>query len=169
MHCWQESKLVQPLWKTVSKFLKRLKVSSTNSTPGYLLKENKNTNWKRYMHPYVHCSIIYNCQDTEQDLPGGTVDKKPPTSAGDAGSIPGPRRVHVPRSDSAQAPQLLRPHSSAHVLQLLRSVGLEPVLQNRSLCSENPTHHNEEETPLASAGASPHKIMKTQHSQKWIK
>ena len=121
------------------------------------------------MHLYVHCSIIYNCQDMEQDFPGGTVDKKPPTSAGDAGPIPGPRRVHVPRSDSTYAPQLLRPHSSAHVLQLLRSVGLEPVLQKRSLCSENPTHHNEEETLLAAAGGSLHKVMKTQHSQKWIK
>ena len=24
-----------------------------------------NTNLKEYMHPYVHCSIIYNCQDLE--------------------------------------------------------------------------------------------------------
>ena len=32
---------------------------------GYLSKENKNTNWKRYMHPSVHCSIIYNSQDME--------------------------------------------------------------------------------------------------------
>ena len=26
MHCWWEGKLVQPLWKTVWKFLKKLKV-----------------------------------------------------------------------------------------------------------------------------------------------
>ena len=35
------------------------------STPGYILKENKNTNAKRYMHPNVPKSIIYNSQDME--------------------------------------------------------------------------------------------------------
>ena len=28
--------------------------------------KNKNTNLKRYMHPNVHSSIIYNYQDMEQ-------------------------------------------------------------------------------------------------------
>ena len=51
------------------------------------------------MHPYVHYSIIYDCQDMEQDFPGGTVDKKPPANAGDTGSIPGPRRLHVLHGD----------------------------------------------------------------------
>ena len=32
-----------------------------NFTPGYIPERN-NTNLKRYMHPNVHCSIIYNCQ-----------------------------------------------------------------------------------------------------------
>ena len=31
----------------------------------YLNEENENTNLKRYMHPYIYCSIIYNTQDTE--------------------------------------------------------------------------------------------------------
>jgi len=26
---------------------------------GYLSKENENNNSKRYMHPHVHCNIIY--------------------------------------------------------------------------------------------------------------
>ena len=30
-----------------------------------LKKKKKNTNVKRYMHPNVHSSIIYNCQDME--------------------------------------------------------------------------------------------------------
>ena len=30
-----------------------------------LSKENKNTNLKRYMHPHVHCSIIYSSEDME--------------------------------------------------------------------------------------------------------
>ena len=38
---------------------------SSNSKYWYLSGENENTNSKRYMHPYVHCSIIYNSQDTE--------------------------------------------------------------------------------------------------------
>ena len=33
-------------------------------TSGYLFEEQKNTNSKRYMHPYVHCSITCNSQDT---------------------------------------------------------------------------------------------------------
>ena len=37
----------------------------SNSTPGCLSKEKENTNWKRYIHPYVHCSIIDNSQDIE--------------------------------------------------------------------------------------------------------
>ena len=37
----------------------------SNFTSGYLSKETQNTNLKRYMHPYVHCSIIYSNGDTE--------------------------------------------------------------------------------------------------------
>ena len=33
---------------------------SMNFTSGYLPKENKSANSKRYMHINVHCSIIYN-------------------------------------------------------------------------------------------------------------
>ena len=32
---------------------------------GYLSKEYKSTNSKKCVHPYVHCSIIYNSQDVE--------------------------------------------------------------------------------------------------------
>ena len=51
--------------KIVCRFLKktenRTTMWSSNSTSGYLLEESKSTNSKRY----VHCSIIYNSQDTE--------------------------------------------------------------------------------------------------------
>ena len=30
------------------------------------MEENENTNMKRYLHPYVHCSIIYSSQDKEE-------------------------------------------------------------------------------------------------------
>ena len=39
--------------------------SSSNSTSGNKIKESENTNSKRYMHPNVHSSIIYNGQDME--------------------------------------------------------------------------------------------------------
>ena len=29
------------------------------------IEETRNTNSKEYMHPYVHCSVIYNSQDLE--------------------------------------------------------------------------------------------------------
>ena len=44
------------------------------------------------------------CSDTvfkkeAGDFPGGTVVKNPPANAGDTGSIPGPGRSHMPRSN----------------------------------------------------------------------
>ena len=53
--------------ETVWKFLKTLKIETItwfiNSTLEYTSKENKSTNSKRYMHPNVLSSTIYNCQD----------------------------------------------------------------------------------------------------------
>ena len=64
--CRWECKLVQPLWKTVWRFLKKLKVKITiwnsNSTLGYMSKKNKNTNLKKYMYVDVHSSITFNSQ-----------------------------------------------------------------------------------------------------------
>ena len=37
----------------------------SNSNSENIPKEIQNTNSKEYMHPYVHCSIIYNSQDLE--------------------------------------------------------------------------------------------------------
>ena len=47
------------------KLKNRTTIPSSNFTLEYLSKENKNTNSKRYMHPYVHGSIIYNRQAVE--------------------------------------------------------------------------------------------------------
>ena len=105
MHCWWECKFVQSPWKTVWRFLNKLKIElPVNSLLGtancyiwngwamgtyctaqgnvcdwvillynktwqntvnqltliIIKKENENTNWKRYRHPQVHYSIIYN-------------------------------------------------------------------------------------------------------------
>ena len=38
----------------------------SDSASGNLSKETWNTNWKKYKQPYVHCSVIYNCQDLKE-------------------------------------------------------------------------------------------------------
>ena len=38
---------------------------ASNFTPGHISEKNKSTDVKRYRHPNVHSSIIYNCQDME--------------------------------------------------------------------------------------------------------
>ena len=45
--------------------------------------------------------------------------KNLPANAGDTGSIPGPGRSHMPRSNEAHVPQLLSLCSRAHEPQLL--------------------------------------------------
>ncbi|KAJ8790001.1 hypothetical protein J1605_004753 [Eschrichtius robustus] len=58
-------------------------------------------------------------RESPRDFPGGVVVKNPPANAGDRGSIPGPGRSHVPRSNKARVPQLLSLHSRAREPQLL--------------------------------------------------
>ena len=57
LHCWWECKLVQPLWRTVWRFLKN------NPIPGYIAREKHGLKGQTY--PNVKCTIIYNSQDTE--------------------------------------------------------------------------------------------------------
>ena len=68
LHCWWECKLVQ-LWRTVKISLrkkKRITMWSSNLTLGHISRENLNS--KRYMHPNVHSSTIYNNEDMEATL-----------------------------------------------------------------------------------------------------
>ena len=66
-HCWWECKLVQPLWKTVWRFLKKIKLElpydPTIPLTGHIPRENRNS--KKHMHPNVHSSTTYNSQDME--------------------------------------------------------------------------------------------------------
>ena len=52
LHCWWKCKLVQPLWKTVWRFLRKLKIELPYD-PAILLLGiyPEKTNSKRYMHP----------------------------------------------------------------------------------------------------------------------
>ena len=70
------------------------------------------------------------------------MDKNPPANAGDTGLIPGLGRLHMPWSNQVCVPQLLSLCSGARELQLLKPMGLDPVLCcTRSHCGEQPAHH----------------------------
>ena len=45
----------------------------------------------------------------KKGFPGGPVAKNKPCNSGDTSSVPGPGRSHMPRSNLAYAPQLLKP------------------------------------------------------------
>ena len=59
---WQDCKLLQPLQKKQYGVPPKINIRTTlwpsNSTSVYIFEEVQNCNWKRYMHPYIHCSII---------------------------------------------------------------------------------------------------------------
>ena len=67
LHCWWECKLVQPLWKTVWRFLKktgnRTAIWPSNPTAGHTHWGNQN--WRRHVYHNVHHSTVYNSQDME--------------------------------------------------------------------------------------------------------
>ena len=63
-------KLGQPLWKTVWKVLKKLKIelpyNPTIALLGIYPKITKISNSRGYMHPDIYSSIIYNSQIMER-------------------------------------------------------------------------------------------------------
>ena len=66
VYCWWECKLVQPLWRTAWRFLKKVKIRLPYDPATPLLGiSGENHSLKRYMHPYVYCSTIYDSQDME--------------------------------------------------------------------------------------------------------
>ena len=68
-HHWQKCKLVQPLWKTAWRVLRKLKIERPYDPAipllGIYLKKNENINFSRYMYPHVYSSITYNSQDKQ--------------------------------------------------------------------------------------------------------
>ena len=69
IHCWWECKLVQPLWKTVWRFLKTLKIEPPYDLAIVLLgiypQRYRCSGKKGHMHPNVHSSIVHNSQTVE--------------------------------------------------------------------------------------------------------
>ena len=65
-HYWRECKGTWPLWRTLWKFLQKLKratIWSSNLTSGHTGKQHYNL--KTYMHANVHSSTVNNSQDME--------------------------------------------------------------------------------------------------------
>ena len=62
LHCWWECKLIQPLWKTVWRFIKKLGIKPPYDLAIPLLgmypEETKVE--IRHMYSVVHCNTIYN-------------------------------------------------------------------------------------------------------------
>ena len=67
LHCWWECKLVQPLWRTVWRFLKQLEIELPYDPAIALLGiHTEATRTERdNVYPTVHRSTAYNSQDME--------------------------------------------------------------------------------------------------------
>ena len=66
LHCQWECKLVQPLWRTVWRVLKKLEIELPYDPAISLLGiHTEETRIKRHVYPSVHCSTVYNSQDME--------------------------------------------------------------------------------------------------------
>ena len=76
--------MIQPLWRTVWRCLKKLKIELPYDPAIPLLSI------------YPEKTII---QKESWDFPGGTVVKNPPANAGYTGSSPGLGKSHMPRSN----------------------------------------------------------------------
>ena len=73
LHYWWECNLIQSLWRTVSRFLKKLENKTikwpSNPTTGHILWGNHN--WKGHMYPSIHRSNIDNSQDMDTTYMNG--------------------------------------------------------------------------------------------------
>ena len=66
LHCWWECKLVQPLWKTVWRYLRNSIQNyhmSRYPTSEHISRQNYNS--RRCTHHYGHGNTIHNSQDRE--------------------------------------------------------------------------------------------------------
>ena len=64
LHCWWEVKLVQALWRTVWRFLEKLKTELPYDPAIPLLGIHaEETRIERHVYPNVHHSTVYNNQE----------------------------------------------------------------------------------------------------------
>jgi hypothetical protein len=65
LHCWWDCKLVQPLWKSVWQFLRKLDIVLPEDPAIPLLGIYPEDAPEGHMLHYVHSSLIYNSQKLE--------------------------------------------------------------------------------------------------------
>ena len=66
LHCWWECKLIQPLWKTVWRFLKTLGIKPPYDPDIPLLGiYPEETKVEKDTYANVHCSTMYNSRNME--------------------------------------------------------------------------------------------------------
>ena len=59
---------MQPLWKTVERFLRKLELPYDPAIQLLGMYPDKTLNSKRYMHSDVYSSTIYNSQDMQTNV-----------------------------------------------------------------------------------------------------
>ena len=113
--------MVQPLWRTVWRFLKKLKIELPYDPAIPLLgiypektiiqKESCTTMFTAALFTIARTWKQPKCpsRDEWKGFPGGAVVESLPANAGDTGSSPGLGRSHMLRSSWACEPQLLSP------------------------------------------------------------
>ena len=97
------------------------------------------------------------------DCPGGVVDNNLPVNAGDTGSIPGPGRSHMPRSNWVHAPQLLSQSATATEAHAPRACISQ---QEKPPQCDTCAPQLKRRPPLLAAKESQSPSRKIQHSQK---
>ena len=137
----------------------RTTIWPSNSTPGYISEKNKTTNLKRYMHPNVHSSIIYNYQDMEATSVyiNRWINKEEVTG------LPwwrsGWESACQCRGHGVEPWSGKIPHAAEQLgpwATIAEPARLEPVLRNgRGRDRERPAHRDEEWPPLATTRESP--------------
>ena len=124
--CWWECKLIQPLWRTVWRFLKKLTVELPYdpAIPLLGIYPEKTTIQKDTCRTSLVAQWLRICLPMQGTRARALVQEDPTC-----------HRATKPASHNYWA----------HMPQLLKPVRLEPVLCNkRSHCNEKPTHHNKE-------------------------
>ena len=115
LHCWWECNLVQPLWRTVWRFVRKTKsrvaVWSYNPTPGHVTQENPNS--KRHMHPNVHSITTTITKTWKQPIEYYSVIKKEWNNA-ICSNRDGPGDYHTKQSK----PDIHK----CHVISLIRGI-----------------------------------------------
>ena len=95
--------MVQPPWKTLQQFIKKLEVElpydPATLVLGIYLEEPKARSQRDICTSMFITPLFTTVKMWKQDFPGGALVKNPPANAVDTGSSPVLGRSHMPRSN----------------------------------------------------------------------